>query len=617
MSVSTELAKYGSGVGYIYLTDVNDVITAQRVNNKEGREDLERLMLISSSLSSNISATSLVTVTSAGGDITNLSYNGVSVFNVASPVTGATTTDLATNLATAINAHISVPEYTAVASGSDVTIYLDAGEGSSLNGTTPAFATTGAAAMTATDLDGGAYPSGEVDPQVGFKMYLNASVGAPLDSIVGATDVTSGVIRKPASSPYTIQDVEISSGSISVGRDGGVTVVDVQTEGAVASDDLTSIDAGIFSEGDTIILRAKEAAKVTTVKEGGNIELANNADFVTGAKEFAIVLQYSVSDNKWYEINRSPGNDLTVASLRSAGIATPVQGVEISAITLTGGTTVIAAGTDKGYWALVGSGTLTGNVTYSLDPGIVEGDTIIIRMSGGITLDGNNMNLGGISLTDNQATKGVLIENIWDGSSWIPTVLPSGNGIDYASLAEVNAKEDDLGLPSTDGQILSSTTGGVRSWVSNSSDISLSANVSTTAGSAGVETVLRTISVPAATLPSAGSSVIVKFVGAFAANANSKTFKAKFNSTDIVQNLINTTPNGNDFTGELVITRESNAQVRTSANLLLNGSDNEINYATVAALDLDNISYDIELTGLGVAASDVTIYSSIATKVIF
>lgn len=618
MSVSSELAKLGSGIGRIYLTDVNDVLTGLEFKNTaKGREAAERAMLISATLSSNISATSIVQVTSAGGDITNLSYDGVSVFDVATPVTGATTADLATDLANKINAHVSTPEYTAVASGSVVTVYLDASQGSSLNGTTGVFATTGTAALTASDLDGGTYPTGEVDSQVGYKMYLNASVSAPVADITGSTDVTSGVLRKSASSPFAIREVEISSGSISVDRDGALTVVAVQTEGAVAADDLTSIDAGIFSDGDTIILRSQEASKVTTVKEGGNIELANNADFVTGAKEFAILFQYSTADAKWYEINRSPGNDLTVASLRSAGIAVPVQGVETSAITLTGGTTVITAGTDKGYWVLTGSGTLTGNVTYSLAAGVVEGDTIIIRMSGGITLDGNNMNLGGVSLTDNQATKGVLIENIWDGSSWIPTVLPSGNGIDYASLTEVNAKEDALGNPASDGQILSSTTAGARSWVDNNSDIALNANVTTVGGSAGVETTLRTITVPAATLSTVGSSIVVKFVGKFANNANSKTFKAKFNAVDLVQNLLNTMPNGNDFTGELVITRENNTQVRVGSNLLLNGSDNEINYATVGSLDLAATSYDITLTGQGVAASDIEIFSSIATKIIF
>ena len=617
MSVKTELAKYGSGIGYIYLTDLNDVITAQRINNKEGREDLERLMLISSSLSSNISATSVVTVTASGGDITNLSYNGVSVFNVASPVTGATEEDLATNLATAINAYISVPEYTAVSSGSSVTIYLSAEEGSSLNGSTPAFATTGAASMTATDLDGGAYPSGEVDSQVGFKMYLNASVNAPLDSIVGATDVTSGVIRKPASSPYSVRDVEISSGSISVVRDGGVTVVNVQTEGAVAASDLTSIDAGIFSEGDTLVIRGKEAAKVTTIKEGGNIELANSADFVTGNKDFTIVLQYSVSDNKWYEVNRSPGNDLNVASLRSSGIAVPVQGVQISSITLTGGSTVITAGTDKGYWVLVGSGSLTGNVTYSLASGSVEGDTIIIRMSGGITLDGNSMNLGGVSLTDNQASKGVVVKNVWDGSSWIPTVVPSGNGIDYADLSDLATKEDYLGLPSTDGQILSSTASGVRSWIPNSSDIGLSSNANTNSGAAGVETVLRTINIPAGTLSSNGSFISIKFVGSFGANANSKTLKVKFNGNDILQNFINTTPNGNDFTGEVLINRSNNITVKIGSTLLMNGSDNEVNFSQQGSLNLDTTSYDVEITGQGVSSSDVNIYSSVATKVIF
>ena len=134
MSIKTELSKYGSGIGIIYLTDSNDLIKYQKLNDKRGREESERLMLVSSTLSSNISATSLVEVTASGGNITNLSYNGVSVFNTTTPVTGATTSDLALSLALAINSNVSTPNYTAVSSGSFVTVYLSADQGDSLNG---------------------------------------------------------------------------------------------------------------------------------------------------------------------------------------------------------------------------------------------------------------------------------------------------------------------------------------------------------------------------------------------------------------------------------------------------------------------------------------------------
>ena len=111
MSVSSELSKLGSGVGIIYLTDASNNLTQfQYFNDKEGRDFAERQMLVSSTLSSNISATATVSVTAAGGTITLLSYNGVAVFDTSSPITGATTEAVATNLAAAINSHVSVPE---------------------------------------------------------------------------------------------------------------------------------------------------------------------------------------------------------------------------------------------------------------------------------------------------------------------------------------------------------------------------------------------------------------------------------------------------------------------------------------------------------------------------
>lgn len=606
MSIKTEIAKYGSGVGYIYLTDVNDVIVRVYGNDASGREEAEREMLVSSVLTSDISATSLVQVTAAGGDITNLSYDGVSVFDVTTPVTGATTDDLATNLATAINAHLSTPEYTAVASGSYVTVYLDPDQGSSLNGTVAAFTTTGTATMTATDLDGGSYSSEEVDSQIGYKMYLNTSSSAPVASIVGATDVTSAVIRKSAASPYSIREVEISSGSISIDRDGSVTVVSVQTEGAVAADDLTSIDAGIFADGDTIIIIGREASKVTTVKEGGNIELANNADFLTGAKEYAIILQYSISDNTWYEINRSPGNDLSVASLRSAGIAQPVEGVEISPITLTGATTVVTAGTDKGYWVLSGTGTLTGNVTYSLAAGTVEGDTVIFRFTGGIDLNGNNLQLGNVGLTSLQATNGAEVKNVWDGSSWIPTILPYDR--DYALNSDLLAKEDGLGNPAANGDLLSSTTAGVRSWVSNNFAKTLGVNTTTFNSTGGGLETAYTYTINAGDLLP-GESIDVEVSGYFAATANAKTLAIKFGATTILTNAVLTSPNNVLFNAKVKLFNISDTDMRSDGVLNLNGNNPELEYDAVGGLDFSLNNYDIDVDVNTTVASDISIRS--------
>ena len=620
MSIKTELARYGLGIGIIYLTDSNDVIKHQKSNDINGRDQAERLMLVSSTLSSNISATSVVEVTASGGNITNLSYNGVSVFNVVTPVTGATTGDLALSLAVAINSHISTPQYTAVSSGNFVTVYLNVDEGDSLNGEVAAFSTTGTAALTATDLDGGSYSStSEVDTQIGYKMYLNANTSAVIDTIVGATNITSAVLRKSSASPYTIRESEISSGSISVDRDTNVTVVDIQTEGSIATDDLLSIDAGIFNNGDEVVLVAKEASKVTTVKEGGNIELSNGVDFITGDKDFSISLRYSSSDNKWYESGRSPGTDLSVSSLRSAGIATPVQGVEVTVLATSGGTTTLVPGVDKGYVSLTGTGTLTGSWSYTLGAGGVDGDTFIIDYNGLFTPVANTVTLFGITLTDKQVSEGnVVAKAVYSStlSAWVVTLVRDTQAVDLADETDLVLKENVLGDPSTDGYVLSSTAAGVRTWVSNNTDIFLNANTQTFSSVASVVTTLRTITIPSGTLTTNGSVVVLKFAGSFGANGNAKTLRCFFNGTQIIQNQITLNPNSNDFSGEIMVSRAANTVAKIQSTLIMNGLPLEAKFSQITSLDLNTLSYDLTITGIGAVSSDVNIYSSIATKII-
>jgi len=110
----------------------------------------------------NTSATSSVKFTNAGGNLTNLVYNSVSVFDTGTPVTGATVQAKATALAAAVNSHTSTPNYSAKVDPDNddtVIISLASSSGSTLNGQagTPTFTSTGAA--TVTNLAGGAFPT--------------------------------------------------------------------------------------------------------------------------------------------------------------------------------------------------------------------------------------------------------------------------------------------------------------------------------------------------------------------------------------------------------------------------------------------------------------------------
>jgi len=611
MSVSSELAKLGSGVGRIYLTDSNGTLTGlEFLNDKRGREAAEKAMVVSATLSSNISATSAVVITSAGGNITNLSYNGVSVFNTASPITGATTTDLATALALAINSHVSTPEYVATSSGNNVIVYLDAAQGSSLNGTVAAFSTTATAAMTATNLDGGAYPTELVDAQIGYKMYINASVSAPTNSLVGATDITTGVLRKAASSPYSVKDVQISSGSVSIDRDGGFTVASIQTEGAVAADDLTSIDAGIFNDGDFLVIRGKESGKVTTVKEGGNIELANNADFLTATKDYAITLQYSTSDNKWYEVSRSPGNNLSVASLRSASIATPIQGVQTTTLSTGGGANTVQPGVDKGHIVLTGTGTLTGPWSYNLGGTPIDGDTFIVDYKGTFTPSGNSITIFGVSLTDSQISgENVTVKATYASSSasWSTTTTRDTSGVDLADTTDLATKENSLGNPAANGYILSSTTTGTRSWITNAYAQTLDTQLTIFNSTSGLETAYTYTIGSGTFLP--GESLDLEISGYFNGTANAKVFSVLFGATTILANTVLTSPNNVLFKAKVTLFNISNTGLSTDGVLHLNGNNPEIEYDSISALDFTSNNYDLKVNSTTSAANDISIRS--------
>jgi len=112
----------------------------------------ERFDLLDSNVDPNIGLTFTVDITASTGtnDITDLTVDGVSIFDTGTPLADATPATLATDLSNAINSYQSAPEYTATVSGSVVTVTLDPAAGTSLEGTTPVL--SGAATATVTDL---------------------------------------------------------------------------------------------------------------------------------------------------------------------------------------------------------------------------------------------------------------------------------------------------------------------------------------------------------------------------------------------------------------------------------------------------------------------------------
>jgi hypothetical protein len=466
----TKATKYGTGIGYIYLTTFNDNIVASYRNNKSGKEMADKIILASAPVIGETLASCTITFTAGAGTVTNLTVNGVSIFDTETPITGASLSALATNTAIAINSFTSSPNYSAQTIGDTVYVFIQSGLGSSLNGSTVSTTVTGTLEYTKTDLDGGTSSQDVIDAQTGIKIWINDHVSAQPGTLVGATDVTQFIVRKPYNSPLDIREYVIAGGSINLVRKGTLTEILVDTEGLSASDNLDNIIAVGFSNGDSVILRGKNASRIVTLTNSGNLNLSNNNNFLTGDNNNVIQLQFINGD--FYELFRSPSIPLTVSAFRSASFPQGELGDTVIALTAGGGTINLEPGVATKYIKISGSPvTLSSSWTIQGTGTPIDGDEFVVYFDQEVTLNGNNVTVFGISLTSEQALvtatsgkKPVIIGQYVDGS-WRGTLILNSRGRDLVDTTQLATKENVLGNPLVSGYILSSSDAGVRSWI--------------------------------------------------------------------------------------------------------------------------------------------------------
>lgn len=105
----------------------------------------------------NTASTGSVSLDSGSGDITDLTVDGVSIFDTSSAIADVGDLDLqAFNLAVAINAYTSSPNYTATVSGDTVTIIADKALAAGPNGDVVVSTTNGTLATTDSNMASGA-----------------------------------------------------------------------------------------------------------------------------------------------------------------------------------------------------------------------------------------------------------------------------------------------------------------------------------------------------------------------------------------------------------------------------------------------------------------------------
>ena len=133
----------GNGVGLVYITDVDNKIIDVLPNEGSVESVLRRDGLIRAPFSTQIRPRATFVLTGGTGTITNITIDGVSVFDTSSSITGATVQELAANARDAINAYISAPNYTAISVDDTFYVYALDGVGESANGFVSTIAVTG------------------------------------------------------------------------------------------------------------------------------------------------------------------------------------------------------------------------------------------------------------------------------------------------------------------------------------------------------------------------------------------------------------------------------------------------------------------------------------------
>jgi hypothetical protein len=453
----------GSGQGYIYKVDVDGTtILTPSLNTPDNARKIKLAAVEASSVALNRGSYGTITVDTVTGvsSVTSVGSPDSDMIDPLVPLsfTGATTTaQLATQIKDAINSwNPSYDIYTATVVDNVVTVYADPSAGDSRNG---AIMTIGLSAGNATftigEFNGGSDASELYDTGIGYRFFLDADYDAggcagqgtaTPDSLANAVEITNELIQRGLNSAIDVQTLAISSGGLSFTRKSVDTLLYVETQAFAATDDLDTITASGFANGDKVTIRGNNSGRVTTVKDGtGNIELQSANDFSTADYETAITLQ--LKDSVWYEVSRTSQAIGTLSDYRTAGFGFfGIDEFQTQSVA-TSGTTTFNGGTDDKFQELTGNPTLVGTSTYALGTG-TNGDEFWLSYDASTTTSGNNLIIFGITLTDEQALNGGLIfyaryvEGSW--KSFVCPNLDSGLSNPYSKETKVADVESTL-----------------------------------------------------------------------------------------------------------------------------------------------------------------------------
>ena len=344
---------------------------------------------------------------------------------------------------------------------------------------------------------------GDVNQQYRYKYWVYNNAAAVQGTVhASATEITRFVTTFNTIGRST--SPTLTSNVLKYQRTGAITTVilpNLDADVLYLRDELSTDNVDdINQEGDIVILRL-------ATSNTGNVTIKNTHTNVSGYQGYDAIslrvpnknfvmdslgdcIAFQKYNKNWREIFRTQSRDAKVSELRAQEI--PFQSEDVKSIEATVGGTLepLVAGVDSGVVNVTGTKTLSSAFNLPLSTAAINGDRFDIWYRADITANtsgGNKVTIAGVDLTDTEAlngsTKPILIQANYLGATDSWKVI---------KILNSDETERTLGNPTANGQVLVSTTAGVRSWADAPNTVNIASatyNFATHTGAAGTYTI--------------------------------------------------------------------------------------------------------------------------------
>ena len=345
-----------------------------------------------------------------------------------------------------------------------------------------------------------------------YKYFLSDASGAEGTVPADALDITPYVTNGYKTAVYPdANDLAVSatldsiaSGIYTYERRGNIQVLKIDTESNTPADSLYRIveTNSQVSDRDILIIVGTSVSRAITINDHSiyndevatasqNICLENSATFSTASPEAqrtygstnydksSLTLMWDATASLWIEINRAPKSVISRKTLTDAGVVIPVEGTTVVTVASGGGTTTVGdsvGSLSDGGTRRIQSGQDTS--VYDFSGTVVTANSYIVEKPYGEAKEGDSYKAIWRSAWTRTAADGVNKVTIFNkdltydeasGAATNPVEITTryvnGSWQDGVKSVNSDALEPTLPTPTASGQILTSTTANVRSWV--------------------------------------------------------------------------------------------------------------------------------------------------------